>query len=81
MNELYHHGIKGQKWGVRRYQNKDGTYTELGKRHNFEKIEKAASERGIRTVRKKSLKPSLLLKLPKDTQIKRLQDILLLASK
>lgn len=28
---LYHHGIKGQKWGVRRYQNKDGSYTALGK--------------------------------------------------
>lgn len=25
MNELYHHGIKGQKWGVRRFQNYDGT--------------------------------------------------------
>ena len=25
-NELYHHGIKGQKWGVRRYQNKQGGY-------------------------------------------------------
>ena len=30
--ELYHHGVKGQKWGVRRYQNKDGTLTALGKR-------------------------------------------------
>lgn len=31
-NELYHHGIKGQRWGVRRFQNKDGTYTSTGKR-------------------------------------------------
>jgi hypothetical protein len=29
-NELYHHGILGQKWGVRRYQNEDGTYTSEG---------------------------------------------------
>ena len=32
INELYHHGIKGQKWGVRRYQNSDGTLTAEGKR-------------------------------------------------
>ena len=31
-NELYHHGIKGQKWGVRRYQNKDGSLTYAGKK-------------------------------------------------
>ena len=31
-NELTHWGIKGQKWGVRRYQNEDGTLTEEGKR-------------------------------------------------
>lgn len=31
-NELYHHGIKGQKWGIRRYQNLDGSLTAMGKK-------------------------------------------------
>ena len=30
-SELYHHGIKGQKWGKRRFQNPDGTLTKEGK--------------------------------------------------
>ena len=45
-NELYHHGITGMKWGVRRYQNKDGSLTNAGKRRygtkaNFEKVQAA----------------------------------------
>ena len=31
-NELMHYGIKGQKWGVRRYQNEDGTLTPAGRK-------------------------------------------------
>ena len=43
-DELYHHGIKGQKWGIRRWQNEDGSLTPEGvKRYgtveNFEKAQ------------------------------------------
>ena len=34
INQLYHHGIPGQKWGIRRFQNPDGTRTAAGKKRD-----------------------------------------------
>ena len=42
-NELYHHGIRGQKWGVRRFQNKDGSLTKLGQKR-VDKAQKQADK-------------------------------------
>ena len=40
-NQLYHAGVKGMKWGVRRYQNKDGTLTEAGKKRYYREADRA----------------------------------------
>ena len=38
--ELYHHGIKGQQWGVRRFQNEDGSLTDAGEKRYNESLTK-----------------------------------------
>ena len=53
---LAHHGIKGQKWGVRRFQNPDGSYTEAGKRRRGREIRKLSNKSVSKEATKKDVK-------------------------
>lgn len=84
-NELYHHGIKGQKWGTRRYQNPDGTLTPAGeKRYHKRLVKKSiivgeqayiADKRANRIQNKASRASSRATKNPTDKKLKKAAEL------
>lgn len=52
---LAHHGIKGQKWGVRRFRNEDGSLTEAGERRRERKTFSDEKRAAIKSTRDSSL--------------------------
>lgn len=66
VDTLQHHGIKGMKWGVRRYQNKDGSLTPAGKKRAAKLKEEYTSLTGKRMVRSKTSSTSKKTEEKKD---------------
>lgn len=60
-DELYHYGVLGMRWGVRRYQKKDGTLTNSGKKRYDKEMERLKAEEKI--IKNKNRTQSKLEKL------------------
>lgn len=78
VDALQHHGVKGMKWGIRRYQNKDGSLTPAGKKRAAKLKEEYTSLTGKRTIRSKTSSKKVEEKkedsTPKKKSVKEMSD-------
>lgn len=72
-NELYHHGVIGQKWGVRRYQNKDGSLTAAGKKRYDDQESWSSDAKTASTIKNKKVKEMSNAELKKLNERMRLE--------
>lgn len=69
-NELYHHGVLGMKWGVRRYHNHDGTLNERGRRKAAKLENRYSDLTNGRNIRKKKISKGM-----NDKPVKTMSDV------
>jgi hypothetical protein len=58
-DEMYHHGIKGQKWGQRHFQNLDGSLTPAGRERYGQLLKKYSSKKSGLSAKRKKLNSNL----------------------
>lgn len=68
-NELTHWGVKGQKWGVRRYQNKDGSLTAAGKKRQKDWSDDAKEASNLKKKKLSQMSNSEIRKLNERLQL------------
>ena len=73
-DELKHYGILGMHWGVRRYQNEDGTLTEAGKKH-YAKLDNKWADRHATKIQNKAYKQSQREMKKVEKQLKKQYDV------
>lgn len=74
-DELMHYGVLGMKWGVRRYQNKDGSLTNAGKKHRRNPTKGWSKDaKAARSMKKKGVKGMSNAELKRVNERQRLEN-------